>query len=63
MKEKILAVGDRVWGKGDTIDEALKNMRANGPSKKYSLYRCHPDTRVDEDGRIVNPVGFRPKKI
>lgn len=60
---KILVVGDRVWGKGDTIGEALAKMKGNGRSKEYVVFVCHPETRVDPDGFLNYPMDFPPKEI
>jgi hypothetical protein len=43
---KILTIGDRCWGKGDTLTQALKNMRKQGKSKKYVAYIVHPDSSI-----------------
>lgn len=58
---KILVVGDRVWGKGDTIKEALG--KCPGKTKYYNVYIAHPDTRVDEMGYLTYPTGMSPKMI
>lgn len=61
---KIIAIGDRVWGKGDTIPEALANMRKNGKGNKYVLYLAHPDSGVDQvSGGITYPIDHPPKEI
>jgi len=63
---KILAIGDRCWGKGNSVDEAIKNMRQHAPPEarnRYILYVCHPDTRVCEDGALAFPHDIPPKEI
>lgn len=57
---KILVIGDRVWGKGDTLKEALE--KAQKP-RHYFAYIIHPDSWVDECGSIVSKTGFQPKKF
>ncbi len=56
----ILVVGPGTWGRGETLDEALK--AAQKPSR-YAVYVAHRDTWVDEFGAIVSPRGWRPRKI
>lgn len=53
------------WGRGETPDEAIENMRKHGSVKGeaaryYKVYRCHPDTRVCDDGALAFPTGHRP---
>lgn len=60
---KILVIGDQVWGKGDTLNEALKNMRKNGQSKAYIAYIIHPDSWVDGMGSISYPTDYPPKEF
>lgn len=57
---KILVIGPYVWGKGDTIKEALE--KAKKP-RHYQAYIIHPKTYVDDMGTIVYNVDFPPKKI
>jgi hypothetical protein len=36
----------------------MKNMlKAGGKKRDYDLYRCHPDTNVDELGGFTYPQG------
>jgi hypothetical protein len=49
---RILVIGDRVWGRGKTLKEALAN--AHKP-RKYIAYLCVDDTSVDPMGRFVFP--------
>lgn len=60
---KVLVIGAYVWGKGNTLTEALKNMRKNGKSSKYIAYIVHPDSWVDGMGAISYPSGYAPKEI
>jgi hypothetical protein len=62
---KVLVIGDRVWGRGPTLPEALEAVRkANGRKpREYIVYACHPDTRVDDMGYMRHPKGFEPKEI
>ena len=57
---KILVIGPNVWGRGDTLKEALKN--ASRP-KKYIAYIAHPESRVDFMGNITFPMDYPPKEI
>lgn len=57
---RILVMGPNVWGKGDTLDEALKN--ATNP-RMYIAYIIHHDTTVYDDGSIGFPPGMHPKEI
>jgi len=51
-----LVVGSYGWGKGLTLDEAMKNCRRYSRDRlrdrprlgKVQVYRCHPDTTVTE---------------
>jgi hypothetical protein len=57
---KILVIGDRVWGKGDTLREALKKA---GNPRRYIAYLCEETTKVDPDGCICFPTGMRPREF
>lgn len=58
---KVLVIGDRVWGKGDTVDAALL---AAGHPKEYMIYVAHPDTYVDKMGNFVMPSpADSPKRV
>jgi hypothetical protein len=60
----ILAIGDRAWGKGETIPLALGNMiKAGGSRRCYILYIVHPDSYVTEMGDIAFPGEHPPKEI
>jgi hypothetical protein len=66
---KILVTGDRCWGKGDTIAEALANasLAAGKKQTKYFVYLAHPDTTVDDMGDFGFPSSkdheFQPREI
>lgn len=60
---KFIVMGDRIWGKGNTLTEAIANMRKNGRSTKYVAYLVHPDSTVTDMGDISYPLDFPPKKI
>jgi len=61
---KILAYGDRAWGKGGTLGEALKNLvKAGGSRRRYIAYVVHPDTWITEMGYFCFPSGHEPKEI
>lgn len=57
---KILIIGQNVWGRGETVKEALQN--AYNP-KQYQVFVCHKDTRVDNTGRVSFPLGCEPREI
>lgn len=59
----VLVVGDRVWGKGETMKEALTKMRKNGKSSKYLVYIAHKDSYVDDMGSLCYPKDCPPKLI
>lgn len=52
-----MAVGPCAWGKGKTVEEAVKNCRPNlpsgYPSRKLSIYTCTEDAHVDGYGRVM----------
>ena len=58
----VIVVGNNhCWGKGDTLDEALRN--ASRPTG-YVAYVAKPDTTVSEfDGSLCWTRGFAPKLI
>ena len=61
---KIMVIGPGVWGKGDTLTEALAMAKKAGdPCRHYLAYIIHPDTWVDDDGAICSPHEFRPKEF
>lgn len=69
----VIVVGDRCWGKGDTIAAARKKAQQNysrGRLTKYFVYAAHPSTAVDEMGDFVwrsppgaDPADYRPRLI
>lgn len=68
MKAIYLAIGPHCWGKAPTIEKAKRNARRNlfNPRQRpfvYSVYRCHPDTRVDGMGRVISPEGHPPVRL
>lgn len=65
---KIIVVGDRYYGKGDTIEEARKNMNkeAGQALSKYIVYVVHPTARIDEMGSFCWHGGrsvYSPREI
>lgn len=61
---KILVIGDCVWGKGETLSEALAKMREHGGRSRYYIaYLVHPDSWVDGMGAISYPSDYPPKEI
>jgi hypothetical protein len=57
---KILVVGPNVWGRGDTLTEAIAN--ASKP-KQYIAYIVHPSTYVDGMGMLSYPGDYPPKEF
>lgn len=61
MKTKILVIENSFpgsWGKGDTLEEALKNA---GKPRYYTAYRVHPSTTVSGMGDLQWNVGDGPE--
>ena len=58
----IIAIGNNhCWGKGNTLEDALKN--ASRP-QKWVAYICHADTTVSEmDGSLTWTRGHAPRVI
>jgi hypothetical protein len=58
----VIVVGNNhCWGKGDTLEEAIKN--ASRPTG-YVAYVAKPDTTVSEmDGSLTWTRGFQPKLV
>lgn len=59
----VIVVGDRVWGKGLTAEDAVAAMKKAGGSRRYQIYVGHADTRVTEDGSFAFPPGWHPKYV
>ena len=61
---RILVVGDRCWGKAKTLKQAMLNARkAGGPLKKYQVFLCREDVKLDGLGRIEFPRVDPPIEI
>lgn len=49
------------WGKGATLDEAIEasNNWRGGPthSKNVQIWKCTPESRINEDGKLVCKIG------
>ena len=64
-----VAIGPFAFGKGDSIKEALRNMRINVPTfvKKgysYTVYKIEGDYSISHaDGSITQPAGDPPPVI
>lgn len=56
----VLVIGQNVWGKGETIEEALKE--ATNP-KSYDIYFAEKTTKVTSLGDIEYKEGCPPKFI
>lgn len=63
----ILVVGDRCWGRGKTVEEALAKARKEGGAagvRSYAVFLAAADSHVDEvNGGIFHPSGLRPAVI
>jgi hypothetical protein len=57
---KMMVIGPNVWGKGDTLDEALEKA---GRPKQYIAYIVHKDTMFDVYGRFHYIDGQEPKEV
>lgn len=60
-----ISVGPHCWGRSDTRQKAIREMKRNWPSMvpptaEYAVYSCHPDTRVTEFGELAYPHGADP---
>lgn len=62
---KILVLCQNYWGKGQTIKEALARIREESGRypRKYLVFACHPDTRVDDLGRLTYPRDSPAREI
>lgn len=64
---QVLVVGDRCWGRGDTLEEALGNARAEGGRKgvrSYAAFVVSKTAQVDPvSGGIVYDPHYRPRRI
>lgn len=61
---KILVVGDRAWGKGDTLRSALDELaRSGGRRNYYKAFIVHPDSYVTDMGSISYPLDYPPKEF
>lgn len=68
MQIAYIAIGPNAWGKADTLDRAVANMRKNVSSANrkygYMVYEAHPDSTVEEVfGGIEYPKGHEPKLV
>jgi len=65
MSKTILVVGSTMWGKGETLEEALNRMVEQSPRfDRYIVYESEDkDASVDEMGNIVHAQGTEVKKI
>ncbi len=57
---RIIVIGDRVWGKGLTIKEALD--KADRP-RAWQAFICHESTTLDAMGFVNYPKGCPPREI
>ena len=55
MTIRFIAIGPYVWGRGDTINDALKEMRASGPAKAWIVKRV--DANLKEGEPFVDQFG------
>ncbi len=70
MTTEYIAVGPLAWGKGETIDQAVRRMRTQiprvyvRPGYGYTVYSVGPDTFVDELGGLSYPAaGPKPEIV
>jgi hypothetical protein len=60
---RILVIGDRAWGRGPTLGEALDNLKKSGGSRKcYIAYLAEADTYVDSMGYLSFPHHDNPPR-
>lgn len=62
---KILVIGDRVWGRGETVDEArrqCKRINKKLPTR-YIVYIATADVYIDDTGAICSPHGAYYREI
>ncbi len=59
----ILVVADRAWGRGATLEEALKKVPGRLKPRKYKAYLTHKSTYIDDIGAAIYPTGFAPRLI
>jgi len=59
---KFLVVGGYCWGTGDTIEEAMKNARANGDVKKCYCKIVPKEKGEWEICQITGGISIRNKK-
>ena len=71
MEKVFIALAPYAWGKGETIEEAWKQVRkswhhlyaGNYSKHKTAVFECHPETWVNEMGGLVHPVGHKPVEV
>lgn len=70
MNLEYIALGPFAWGKGATIDQAVRKMRTQiprvyvKPGYGYVVHEVGPDTWVDGMGNLNYPIdGPRPKEV
>lgn len=57
---EVLVITQNYWGRAKTLDAALQ--LAYNP-KKYQVFICHANTRVDDMGYVSYPKNFVPREI
>lgn len=57
---EVLVIAQNYWGRAKTLDVALQ--MAYNP-KKYQVFICHSNTRVDDMGYVTYPKGSVPREI
>lgn len=54
---------DFCWGRAQTIEGAVRNMRRNGKPNEYFVHRVSKWTLVDGMGSLTYPTGIDPVEI
>jgi len=62
---KYIAMGDMVWGRGDTAEKAVKNMLFERKVKSYVVYSVDGDDRPEVDcmGRLCSLPSAKVKLV
>lgn len=54
---------DFCWGRAQTVEGAVRNMRRNGKPTEYFVHRVSKWTRVDGMGSLTYPEGIAPVEM
>jgi len=68
-----MVVGPQCWGKGVTVDVAIRNAKSHWPWSGWGdnhkwwfvLFDVHPDTTMNQMGQMVSPnkPGAEPREL